>query len=151
MKSHRGLQPVATIAKAHEQNAARQMGDMLRQVEAQQNQLKTLMSYRDDYIENFSSAGRAGLSAVQMQDYQVFIHRLDTAIVQQQEQVVQSRQECEQSRAYWQSKHNHSEMINKVVETRNQQEIQSKNSHEQREQDDRSAIAYTNLNAAKCK
>ena len=144
MKNYRGLQPVATIAKAHEQNAARQMGDMLRQVEAQQLQLETLMSYRDDYLKNYSSASRTGLSAAQLRDYQVFIQRLDSAIVQQREQVVQSRHECEQSRAYWQSKHHHSEMISKVVDTRNQQEINFKNSCEQREQDDRSAIAYAN-------
>jgi len=142
MKHSRGLQPVASIAKAHERNAARLMGEMLSQAEAQQLQMETLMNYRKDYIENFSTASREGLSAIQMQDYQVFINRLDTAIEQQKEQVKQSRQECEQSRDYWRSKYNHSEMIRKVLESRQQQERQIKNSKEQKEADDRSAVAY---------
>jgi len=142
MKNSRGLQPVASIAKAHERNAARLMGEMLSQAEAQQLQMETLVNYRKDYIKNFSTASREGLSAIQMQDYQVFIKRLDTAIVQQKEQVKQSRQECEQSRDYWRSKYNHSEMISKVLESRQQQEQQIKNSKEQKEADDRSAVAY---------
>lgn len=144
MNSSQRLQPVASIAKAHERNAARLMGERLSQEEAQKLQMETLMNYRKDYIENFSTASRAGLSAIQMQDYQVFIGRLDSAIEQQKEQVLQSRQECEQSRDYWRSKYNHSEMINKVVESRAQQEMQIRNSNEQKQTDDRNAVAYAN-------
>jgi len=142
MKNSRGLKPVASIAKAHERNAARLMGEMLSQAEAQQLQLETLINYRKDYLDNFSNASRVGLSAIQMQDYQVFISRLDTAIDQQKGQVVQSRQECEQSRDYWRSKYNHSEMISKVVESRALQEEKIKNSKEQKETDDRNSVAY---------
>jgi len=147
MKNSRGLKPVASIAKAHERNAARLMGEMLSQAEAQKLQLETLMTYRKDYIDNFSNVSRVGLSAIQMQDYQVFISRLDTAIDQQKEQVVQSRRECEQSRDYWRSKYNHSEMISKVVESRVLQEEKIKNSKEQKEADDRNSVAYASVNS----
>lgn len=148
MKSSQGLKPVASIAKAHERNAARLMGEMLRQAEAQQLQLETLNEYRKDYIKKFSAAAQVGLSAIQMQDYQVFINRLDTAIDQQKEQVAQSRQECEQSRDYWRSKYNHSEMIHKVVETRVQQEEKMKNSKELKEADDRNSAIYASGNTS---
>ncbi|HHO59936.1 MAG TPA: flagellar export protein FliJ [Thiotrichales bacterium] len=142
MKTEQRLQPVAKIARSQERSAARVMGEMLRQAEEQQTQLELLISYRDEYFQNFSNAGQAGLSAVQLQDYQVFLHRLDTAIAQQRQQVEQSRQSCEQSKTYWRGSHNHSEMINKVVENRRQQAQQLKDSREQRELDDRSAFNH---------
>jgi len=144
MKQAQRLQPVVKIAATQERNAAKVMGEMLRQAQEQQTQLEMLMNYRAEYFENFSVAGKAGLSAIQMQDYQVFLKRLDNAIAQQRQQLEQSRQSCEQSQNYWKGKRNHSEMMHKVMAQRNQQSQQLKNSREQKEMDDRSAMSFVN-------
>lgn len=109
----------------------------MRQLEHQQKQLEDLISYRDEYVAGFEQAGKAGLSCVQLRDYQVFLSRLDTAILQQQQQLLACRQKCEQSQAEWQDKHGRSKMIDKVVENRRQTENRRQDELEQREQDDR--------------
>ena len=137
MKSSRRLGPVAKLAKQRERNAASHLGDSLRQADLQQKQLDDLINYRDEYVAGFKAAGKAGLSSVQLRDYQVFLSRLDSAILQQQQKLVVSRQDCQQSQAQWQDEHGHSKMIDKAVEKRRQAENRRQDELEQREQDDR--------------
>ncbi len=137
MKSSRRLGPVAKLARQQERNAASHLGDTIRLAEQQQKQLDDLINYRDEYAAGYRQAGKAGLSCVQLRDYQLFLSRLDTAILQLQQQLVSSRQNCEQSQVEWQDKHGHSKMIDKVVEKRRQEENRRQDELEQREQDDR--------------
>ena len=137
MKGSRRLRPVARFARQQERDAARQLGDRLHHVEQQQKQLDNLLHYRDQYVANFQSAGQQGLSAVQLRDYQLFLSRLDGAILQQRKLLAESRRQCEQSQAEWRHRHGHSKMIDKVVETRKAAEHREQNAREQREQDDR--------------
>lgn len=137
MKSSRRLGSVAKLARQRERNAACHLGDTIRQVEQQQKQLDDLISYRDEYVADFKQAGKAGLSSVKLRDYQVFLGRLDSAILQLQQQLDASRQNCEQSQVEWQDKHGHSKMIDKVIENRRQTEKRRQDELEQREQDDR--------------
>lgn len=137
MKSSRRLGPVAKLAKQRERNAASHLGDSLRQADLQQKQLDDLINYRDEYVAGFKAAGKAGLSSVQLRDYQVFLSRLDSAILQQQQKLVASRQNCQQSQAKWQDEHGNSKMIDKAVEKRRQAENRRQDELEQREQDDR--------------
>ena len=137
MKRSRRLDPVARFAHQQERNAARSLGDSMRQVEQQQKRLEDLVAYRDQYVAGFQQAGQHGLTAVQLRDYQVFLSRLDNAIAQQQQLLEESRRNCEQSQVEWQDKHGHSKMIDKVIEDRKQAEDRLEDKQEQREQDDR--------------
>ncbi|MGB5275870.1 MAG: flagellar export protein FliJ [Gammaproteobacteria bacterium] len=137
MKDSRRLRPVARIAHQQERNAARQLGDCLRQVEQQQKKLDDLLEYREQYIAGFQAAGKQGVSVVQLRDYQLFLRRLDTAVTQQRQLLRTSRQHCEQSQSEWHNRHGHSMMIDKVVENRQQVENRKRDEREQREQDDR--------------
>lgn len=137
MKRSRRLRPIAKFAHQQERDAARLLGDSLRQADQQQKQLADLVQYRDQYVADFQAAGKEGLSVVQLRDYQLFLSRLDTAIMQQQQKLEASRKGCDQSQAVWQDKHGHSKMIDKVVESRKQAENHEQEQREQREQDDR--------------
>lgn len=131
------LQPVAKISKQQERNAARSHGDILRQSERQQQQLDELINYRDQYLKSFQAAAESGLSAVQMQDYRLFIKRLDSAIEQQKQSVVNSQSKCEVSQEEWTHKRSRSKMIDKIIEERKRNENKIKEKREQRELDDR--------------
>lgn len=137
------LQPIAKISRQHERNAARLHGDVIRQADQQQKQLDELISYRNQYLKAFQSAGKSGISAIQMRDYRLFINRLDEAITQQQQSVTNGQQECEVSQENWMDKRNQSKMINKVVENRQQLEHQQREKREQRELEDRPHKAFT--------
>jgi flagellar FliJ protein len=137
VKDSRRLRPVARIAHQQERNAARQLGDSLRQAEQHQKKLNDLLEYREQYIAGFQAAGKQGVSVVRLRDYQLFLRRLDTVIMQQRQLLRASRQHCEQSQSEWHNRHGHSKMIDKVVENREQAENRKRNEQEQREQDDR--------------
>jgi flagellar FliJ protein len=137
MKNSRRLQPVARFAHQQERNAARQLGDSLRQVEQLQKKLDDLIEYREQYVAGLKAAGEQGLSVVQLRDYQLFLRRLDSAIMQQRQQLLSSRQQCQHSQNEWHNKHDHSKMIDKVVENQKLAESRKLDEQEQREQDDR--------------
>jgi flagellar FliJ protein len=144
MKSSTKLQPVAKIRKQQEKNAARLHGDTLRQAEQQQKQLNELISYRDQYLKAFQLAAESGLSAVQMQDYRLFINRLDVAIKQQQQSVANDHEKCEISHKKWLDKRSRTKVIDKVVEKRQRLEHDIKEKREQRESENRPHKSITN-------
>ena len=144
MKSSIKLQPVAKIRKQQEKNAARLHGDTLHQAEQQQQQLSELISYRDQYLKAFQLAAESGLSAVQMQDYRLFINRLDVAIKQQQQSVANGQEKCEISHKKWLDKRSRTKVIDKVVEKRQRLEHDIKEKREQRESENRPHKSITN-------
>lgn len=127
------LQPIARIRKQQELNAGRLHGESIRQAEKQQKQLDELISYRDQYEKSFLSASQSGLSVVQMQEYRLFINRLDEAIKQQKQFVNNDQGKCEVSQKEWMNKRSKCKMIDKIVENRQQTEHQEKEKSEQRE------------------
>ncbi|PCJ88923.1 MAG: flagellar export protein FliJ [Thiotrichaceae bacterium] len=133
MKSSKKLQPIANLAKQNERGAARNHGNVLRALKQQENQLNELISYRNEYINTFNSAGANGMSVIQFQDYTLFLHRLDDAIKQQQQLVTNGRTDCDQSKSKWLDKRNRSKMVNKVVEKRQLNESKQQDKREQRE------------------
>ncbi len=137
MTRSKKLQPVADLARQNERTAARQHGDVLRELQQHENQLNELLNYRQQYLTALNTAGQTGLSAVQLQDYRLFIKRLDIAINQQQQNVNLERQNCEFSQNSWMDKRNRSKMINKVVSSRQKTESQEQEKQEQRELEDR--------------
>ena len=130
------LQPIAKIRKQQELNAGRLHGESIRQAEKQQKQLDELISYRDQYAKSFLSASELGLSAIQMQEYRIFINRLDDAIKQQKQFVNNDQDKCEISQKEWMNKRSKCKMIDKIVENRQQTEHQEKEKIEQRELED---------------
>ncbi len=137
MQNSKKLQPIANLANLSERSAARVHGSVLRELKKQENQLNELINYRDQYLNAFKTASESGLSAVQMQDYRIFLQRLDNAILQQQQQVANGKQNTESSQRKWMDKRNKSKMINKVVENRQQLENKQAEKREQRELEDR--------------
>ncbi len=137
MRRSKKLQPVANLAKQNERSAAKLHGSVLREQQKQENQLNELINYRNQYLNAFKTAGESGLSAIQMQDYRIFLQRLDDAIQQQQQNVNNGRQNTQSSKTKWMDTRNQSKMINKVVKNRQQHENQQVEKREQREIEDR--------------
>jgi len=133
VKSSKKLQPIANLAKQNERGAARDHGNVLRELQQQENQLNELINYRNQYIDSFNTAGANGIPAIQFQDYTLFLHRLDDAIKQQQQMVANGQVSCDQSKSKWLDKRNKSKMVNKVVEKRQVSEMKDKAKREQRE------------------
>ena len=137
MKQSTKLQPIANIRKQQEHNAGRLHGEARQEMERQQKQLDELMNYREEYIKGFESVGKSGLSAIQAQEYRLFINRLDEAIMQQRQFVESEKNKCEASHQEWLHKRSKSKIINKVVENRQELEHLQKEQAEQKELENR--------------
>jgi flagellar protein FliJ len=145
MSDSRKLQPIAKIRKQQERSAGRLHGESLRQAEQQKKQLDELISYRNHYAKSFQSAIELGISVIQMQEYKHFINRLDDAITQQKQNVNNGQNICEASQKEWMQKRSKCQMIDKVIESRQQVEHQEKKKREQRELENLPHKTFTNL------
>jgi len=109
------LNPVIKVADNKERQAARFMGDSLRDLEDQKKKLDELATYRDDYAQRFTDAGKSGLSISQMNEYRRFITKINEAIVLQRRKINETQLEYEQRRLQWTDLHSRTRALDKVA------------------------------------
>lgn len=137
MNKSQRLKPVSDIANANERDAALHMGLQQGVLREHKNKLDELINYRSEYVEKMVSVGSVGIGAGQMQDYTMFIHRLDEAIVFQRNQIKLATQQLEVKQREWQAMHTRSEALNKVVDRYRIAEVHERDKREQNENDER--------------
>ena len=140
MKGSGSLKPVVQLAKHRERGAARQLGMTMMKTQQQQKQLDDLIAYRQQYTQGLQTEAAAGVSVVRVRDYHLFLNRLDDAINQQKQQLLNSHKDCENSKSHWQGAYGHSKMIDQIVDARKNIEMKKKDKSEQREMDDQSQV-----------
>ncbi len=137
MTRSKRMKPVVKVAEGREQAAARVMGEAQRQLQAQEDKLQELITYRAQYTEQFQVSGGAGLGAARLQDYRVFLSRLNQAIEQQHVRIAQCQQDCERQRSNWMATRTRSQALDKVVERYQREERRADDRREQNETDER--------------
>ena len=131
MKSSTRLRPVIEQAREREQAAARLLAEALGHLDHAVAKLAELEAYRKEYIEGLHYKTQAGLNALQMQDYHVFLGRLDSAIRQQQQVLEGLEQQAGQARQKWLREKQRLGALDKLSDRHRQQEQVE---HERREQ-----------------
>jgi flagellar FliJ protein len=137
MRRSKRMQPVAEMAQQHAQDAAQNLAIHQQRFYERQAQLDELVAYRDDYALRLQQRGMEGLNAMQMQDYNLFLGRLNRAIDHQQDALKSASLELDNKRRVWEEKHQNSMAIVKVVNRHLQQEQRDATHQDQRESDDR--------------
>jgi len=137
MKRSQRLAPVVRVAENHEQQAARSLGDSQSALNRTRQRLDELKKYREEYIQRFHTNGAAGMSAVQMGDYRLFLNNLSRAIEQQTGLVQQATAVVEQQRQQWFTHRGKVKMLDNVVSRFQADEQRVVERKEQREQDER--------------
>lgn len=95
------LQSLLDLSQLRLDEATRRLGDLIA-VEAQATErLELLVQYRDEYHTRFLAAAQDGLAPDQWRNYQSFLGRLDGAIAQARELVVQSQQRKAAGQQEW--------------------------------------------------
>lgn len=138
MTRSKRMQPVQSVAQRREQVAIQKLGQSQQYLDAQRAKLEELREYRNQYARQFEDSGGAGLGALRMRDYRIFLGRLNEAIRQQEAIVIQCDAQHRQTREQWIATRSHSQAINKVVDGFVRQERKQQDKLEQREQDERS-------------
>jgi flagellar FliJ protein len=131
------MKPVRQVAASREQQAARNLGEAQERLAAQERKLEELIEYRDQYAVQFKAEGGLGFDAVRMQDFRVFLNRLNQAIEQQRGVIELCRQDCVRSRDRWLRDRTRSEALEKVVDRYRDEERREEERREQRSADER--------------
>jgi len=137
MSRSKRMKPVQRVAETREQTAVQKLGESQQYLDAQRAKLGELRGYRDQYSESFRTSGGQGLDANRLQDYRVFLARLNEAIRQQEDILAQCASDHEQTRQQWIQTRSHHQAIDKVIEHYRSVEQKTQDRQEQKEQDER--------------
>lgn len=136
MTRSKRMQPVVNVAATKEQEAARQLGECQREIDARNARLTELLAYQAEYAQRFEASGGQGLDTARIQDYRMFLARLNDAISQQRRLVEVARLEYEKKRTHWLGARQHAHAIDKVVERFKREEDRSQGRREQADTDE---------------
>lgn len=136
MTRSKRMQSVVEVTASSERESARALSELQKRVQAAEQRYQELIRYRDDYTQQFANGG--SLTVARLQDYRIFLGRLNQAVDQQQKLVEAAQQECDRQRQRWMVIHTRVQALSKVV-TRYRDE--ERNDNERREQKDSDAQA----------
>ena len=109
----------------------------------QQQALDDLLGYRDEYSARFKATGGAGVSSFQMQDFHVFLQKLDDAIAQQRQALALTEQQLQVAKGAWQQAQQRVDALQKVTEQSEVEERATDRKHIQRQLEDRFGLSQS--------
>lgn len=101
MASPSTLDTLIDLAHKETDEAAKQLGVLLRASEEAEQKLDLLLQYRDDYAARCQSNLASGISTTHFNNFQMFMLKLDQAIAGQQKVAGEAKRRTEQARATW--------------------------------------------------
>jgi flagellar FliJ protein len=139
MTRSKRLQPIAEVEHGRERDAAREVGRCQQALEELRAQLTQLNAYREEYSRKFVDALHGGLGVTGVQEYRLFLARLDQAIVEQERKLDAGHRAYEATRERWLETRRRAEAMDKVMENCRAEELKTADRIEQRELDERAA------------
>lgn len=101
MATPSALATLIELASKEADEAAKRVGETVRQREDATQKLELLTQYRDDYALRCQTSMADGMSATQFNNFQVFMAKLDQAIAGQQQVVADANRRADQARSAW--------------------------------------------------
>ena len=136
MKASRRLKPAIEVAQQHADDAARKLAECQLRVKNQKTQLQELVGYRDDYTSGLRHKSRSGLNAAQMNDFSLFMNRLNSAIEQLQQSLQVTSRELSVCKQDLLEKLQRAKALEGVVKRYQESERQAQSRREQYESDE---------------
>ena len=130
------FKPIHQLASQKERKAAVELGESIKQRDSAQLRLAELEQYHKEYLERFADAARNGLNSNQIVEYQVFIGKLEDAIVEQRRIVQRVEQDCLQTRQQWQGRYTKAKAMESAIDRMRLAERRQDDRREQAESDD---------------
>lgn len=135
---------VASVAKTTEQKSAKALQQGQQSHQQKQEQLDQLKTYKQEYEDKLGVMGQQGIAARQLQDYRLFLSKLNHAIDQQSEDVQVSHQDLGDLRTHWLSESRRKTALDHLVDQQHQKNIQTREKVEQKESDELTLARMTN-------
>ena len=141
MASLSALTTLVELATRDTDAAAKKLGVCVRQREEASQKLDLLTQYRDDYAKRCEADMANGIVAVQFNNFQVFMGKLDAAIAGQRQVVDDFTRRVDQARAVWIACEQKKLSYSTLGERAARQVLQAENKREQKASDEFAARA----------
>ena len=139
MKKSKRLDVIVNLNAEKEKKILNDMGEVQSQRQQAQSQLKNLTQYRQEYHNNYSPLGKTSTSVTQFLDFRAFIEKLDKAIADQKQIVLNLDKNVFFAKKVWEQQHQKTTSLKKVHQSALTEEEKLEDIKEQKEQDDRSS------------
>ncbi|MCB1667000.1 MAG: flagellar export protein FliJ [Porticoccaceae bacterium] len=126
----------ATYAKTVEQKSARELQLNQQGHLQKQQQLDQLLQFKQEYEDRLGSMGQHGIAARQLQDYRLFLSKLNQAISQQLQDVQKAEENLEEAREQWKEEAKRTSAFDHLVEQHRRLQIEAQNKAEQKTADE---------------
>lgn len=136
MASLSALTTLVELATRDADDAAKKLGACVRQREEARQKLDLLIQYRDDYALRCQADMASGIGAAQFNNFQVFMGKLDQAIVGQRQVVDDISRRADQARAVWMACEQKKLSYSTLGERAAQQLLQIENKRDQKANDE---------------
>lgn len=130
------LQPVLRLADREVQKAARALAFMQQRLQQEEEKLRQLHRYQQEYHELVVRDGSAGISSARLHMISRFSSNLDQAMTQQEQQIALVQGQLEQVREHWRSKDMRYRQLEKMMDRIRDQEDALRARQEQRTHDE---------------
>jgi flagellar FliJ protein len=136
------LDTLIDLASERTEQSARRLADLLKAQAGAAERLGVLLRYREEYLALMHERMCAGLSALQMRNFQQFVATLDGAIEQQRKLARQAETRLAEGRSDWQANKRRLGAFDTLAARARQEEALAEGRREQRESDERAATRF---------
>ncbi|TDK68334.1 flagellar export protein FliJ [Sapientia aquatica] len=132
------LSTLIELAERRTDAAAVNLGNAIRSQDELEQKLQLLQKYRDDYSRKMQTEMQSGKSMQQIRNFQVFLGKIDEAIIGQSQLVADAKKRVNHERNQWQEEER-KRMSYTTLELRAEKVIQKKEAKREQKQNDEHA------------
>ena len=132
------LSTLIELAERRTDAAAVNLGNAIRSQDELEQKLQWLQKYRDDYSRKMQTEMQSGKSMQQIRNFQVFLGKIDEAIIGQSQLVADAKKRVNHERNQWQEEER-KRMSYTTLELRAEKVIQKKEAKREQKQNDEHA------------
>lgn len=137
MKKSQRLNVIVELNVKNEKKALEALGEVQRQKQDAEKQLDHLKEYQQGYKDQYQSLSETGVNIKQLLEFRAFVSKLEQAIEEQAQVVLNLNKKVDSTRMHWKLQHQKTKSMEKVCEAAVKEEAKEQDKREQSEQDDR--------------
>lgn len=135
------LSTLIELAENEVENAAKNLGRMIKARDDANEQLNLLNQYRSDYEIRFQSNAQQGLNVTQFTNFQAFIVKLDQAVDGQKKLIQDAEYRIEIAKKNWQECEKKRLSYKTLIDRNAANELKKENKRDQKQTDERATRA----------
>ncbi|GAA0688919.1 hypothetical protein GCM10009104_14020 [Marinobacterium maritimum] len=132
------LEVVLAVAERKRREAERFLADAQQRVSQGEQGIFQLQNYLGEYQQQFTVTGQQGVSIGALQSRQAFMQKISNTVQQQEQALVQAREQLQQVQAYWQQTYAREKGIERLIQKARDSESHERERKLQQEIDERS-------------